>query len=409
MTVQGAMFERRTGNRLSSRSAEAVSLYQAAIDLILGSESGAAEALDRALELDGEFALAAAARYFVAQDVGEPGADVFRELAERSVKRATKWEREHVEILIGLIDRFQATRERAHAYIESSPADLLVVSKLAGNLFFYGGSTKLETVLNIFESVEAALKDDWALLARLGFAASEAGQRERGRKLIERALDMRPQALYSIHALAHLLHDEGAAEESAQLLQDWLGRYGDGAREGQMYGHVQWHLALSEWQAGERDAAMQRYLTYCAPATTTCGPVLTLADCGGFLLRDYLKSGQANPLTPDVVRQIEQVWSMIGHPFIALHVAGLYASAGDAAALEQCQDVISAKPEGADRDLALALVSALRDYVGADYPRAAKTLSGLSRAARISIGGSHVERILVELLEQRCNEYAITG
>ncbi len=403
------MFDRRTGNRLTCQSPEAVELYQTALDLILGSESGAAEALDQALALDGSFALAAAARYFVAQDVGEPGAEVYRERAKLALQDATDWEHEHVEVLIGLIDNFQATQARALDHIATSPADLLVVSKLAGNLFFYGGATKLETVLAIFESVEAALKDDWALLARLGFAASEAGQRKRGRELIERALAIRPQALYSIHALAHLLHDEGEAEESAQLLHDWLAVHGAGAREGQMYGHVQWHLALSEWQMGQRAAAIQRYLTYCAPDTTTCGPVLTLADCGGFLLRDYLKSGQANPLRPDVLRHIEQVWSMIGHPFIALHVAGLYASAGDVAGLDGCKDEISAKPEGSNRDLSLALVSALHDYVETHYQRAAQTLSTLSKGARISIGGSNVERILVDLLETRCQALAATG
>ncbi len=398
------MLEARTGKKLTCQSVQAVDLYQTAIDLILGSESGAAEALDQALELDNDFALAAAARYFVAQDVGESGAEAYRERAEQSVLNATEWEREHVEVLIGLIERFQDTQARALDYIKTSPADLLVVSKLAGNLFFYGGSTKLKTVLNIFESVEGALEDDWALLARLGFAASEAGQRKRGRQFIERALAMRPQALYSVHALAHLLHDEGAAEESAQLLHDWLAMHGAGARKGQMYGHVQWHLALSEWQTGEREAAIQRYLAYCSPETTTCGPVLALADCGGFLLRDYLKSGQTSPLRPDVIRHIDQVWTMVGHPFIALHVAGLYASAGDGAGLERCRAAVCATPEGANRDLALALVSALQDYVAANYQRAAQTLSALSTGTRISIGGSNVERILVELLEKRCQE-----
>ncbi len=396
------MFEARTGNRLSCNSSQAANLYQTAIDLILGSESGAAGKLDRALELDRNFALAAAARYFVAQDVGEPDGEVYRELAQQAALGATEWEREHVEILIGLIDSFQATLDRAQDYIKTSPADLLVVSKLAGNLFFYGGPAKLETVLEIFESVEDALEDDWALLARLGFAVSEAGQRLRGRTLIERALEIRPQALYSIHALAHLLHDDGAAEESARLLQNWLARHEAGACQGQMYGHVQWHLALSEWQTGARDAAMQRYLTYCSPETTTCGPVLALADCGGFLLREYLSTGQAVPLRPEVIGHIERVWSMIGHPFIALHVAGLYAAAGDVAALEHCAETIAATPEGHNRNLSLALVSALSDCVKGKYLAAVETLSALSSGTRISIGGSHVERILVELLEQRC-------
>ena len=249
------MFETRTGNTLSSSSSEAAGLYQEAVDLILGSESGAAETLDRALELDNDFALAAAARYYVAQDVGDPDSLAFRELAERAALHATDWEREHIGVLIGLIDLPDATLAKALAYLDSTPNDLLVISQLTGNLFFYGGPNKLDAVLNVLESVEPALGDDWAYLARLGFAASEAGQRKRGRELIERSLEIRPQALYSIHGLAHVLHDDGVAAESAKLLQDWLSVHESGAREGQMYGHVQWHLALAEWRLHQRRMA----------------------------------------------------------------------------------------------------------------------------------------------------------
>ena len=159
-----------------------------------------------------------------------------------------------------MIDLPDTTLAKAHAYISSTPNDLLVISQLTGNLFFYGGPNKLGAVLNVFESVEQALGNDWAYLARQGFAASEAGQRKRGREPIERALVIRPQALRSIHGLAHVLHDDGAAEESAKLLQNWLSVHDSGAREGQMHGHVQWHLALAEWPTGDREAAMQRYL-----------------------------------------------------------------------------------------------------------------------------------------------------
>ena len=396
------MFETRTGNRLTSESSEAADLYQEAVDLILGSESGASETLDKALQLDKDFALAAAARYYVAKDVGEPDAEVYRELAEQASLNATGWEREHIDVLIGMIDQPDATRAKALAYIETTPADLLVISQIAGNLLFYGGPKKLDAVLNVLESVEEALGNDWAFLARLGFAASEAGQRKRGRELIERALDIRPQALYSIHALAHMLHDDGAAEESAKLLQDWLEVHGSGAREGQMYGHVQWHLALAEWQIGDRDAAMQRYLEFCAPETTTCGPILTLADCGGFLLRDYLQSGQTSPLGNDVLKHIERVWGMIGHPFIALHVAGLFATAGDTDGLKRCEETIAGKPSGVNRDVSLALVSALSDFVTANYQRSTQTLATITPGARVGIGGSNVERILVDLIETSC-------
>jgi len=147
---------------------------------------------------------------------------------------------------------------------------------------------------------------------------------------------------------------------------------------------------------------MQRYLAFCAPQTTTCGPILTLADCGGFLLRDYLKSGQTSPLGTDVLEHIERVWGMMGHPFVALHVAGLYASAGDLGGLKRCEETIAGKAAGVGREVSLALVSALSDFVTGDYSRAARTLATLSPGARIGIGGSNVERILVDLLEARC-------
>lgn len=400
------MLDTRTGNPLSSESPEATRLYQDAIDLILGSESGAAEALDRALELDKNFAMAAAARYFVAKDIGDSEASRYRELAEKTASNATDWERDHIAVLTGLIDEPGATRARALAYIDSSPADLLVISQLAGAMFFFDGPQKLENVLNLLESVEHALGDDWAFLARLGFAASEAGQRKRGRALIERALAMRPQALYAIHGLAHVLHDDGAAEESAAIIRAWLKAHEGGARNGQMYGHVQWHLALSEFQIGDRDSAVERYLEYCAPETTTCGPVLTLADCGGFLLRDYLQTGQISALGDDVLKHIERVWGMMGHPFVALHVAGLYASAGDLEGLKRCEKTLSEKPDGANRDVGLALVSSLADFARGHCSQAVQTLASLSPGARIGIGGSNVERILVDLLETRAKELA---
>ncbi len=398
------MIEPRTGNLLSTRSMDAANDYILAIDRILGSETGAAQALDKALALDSGFAMAAVARYFIAQDTGELNAEHHRTLALQSMNDAPEWERQHVEMMVGLIDEPFAWREKAFDYIRLHPTDLLVASKLAGNLFFYDGPKKLDTVLNVFETIEPALKDDWALLARLGFAASEAGQLSRGRELLERALALRPQSLYSIHGLAHLLHDAGEAQESARVLKQWLTDFESDAREGQLYGHVQWHLALSEFQLGERDAAISRYHTYCAPQTTTCGPLLTLADCGGFLLRDYLQTGIARPLSQDVKNHIDKFWGMIGHPFIALHVAGLFASAEDHVSLSRCHEEIMALPQTTNRDVSFSLVSACRCIAHGHFDNASSSLSTLSKATRIGIGGSNVERILVDLLEARCNQ-----
>lgn len=400
------MIHARTSQSLSTSSAEAAEQYQLAVDRILGSETGAAEALDRALSLDSNFALALAARYMLAKDAKSTGADVFKERALTAAEGASPWEREHILALFALLEDPYSNLAATEAYIAGHTSDLLVISQLCGYLIFYGGARKLERVLGIMESVDPSLHDDWACLARLGFAASEAGDRNRGRVLVERALRQRPQAPYVIHGYAHVLHDQGKPEESLDLLGNWLTEHRRSAEGGAMYGHVQWHLALAEWQLGLVEQAWQRYERYCAPETTRCGPVLTLADCGGFLLREYLRTGTTRPVSAAVSALSERFSSMLSHPFIALHLAGIQASAGDVAALEQTRATIATKQPTDQTRLSLCLVDAVGQFARGRYAEVAESLKSVSADQRVSVGGSRVERMLIDLLEARAVELA---
>lgn len=400
------MIDARTGRPVTTDRPEAAERYELAVDRILGSEAGAAEALDQALALDSNFALALAARYMLAKDAKSADADFFKERALLAARAGLPWERAHVSVLFALLEDPYTNLAATEAYIAANPGDLLVISQLCGYLIFYGGARKLERVLNIMESVDPSLHDDWACLARLGFAASEAGDQNRGRVLVERALQQRPQSPYVIHSYAHVLHDQGEPEESLELLGNWLCEHRPSAEGGAMYGHVQWHLALAEWQLGLTEQAWQRYERYCAPETTGCGPVLTLADCGGFLLREYLRTGATRPVSSAVSALCERFNSMLSQPFIALHLAGIQASAGDIAALEQSKAVIAAKEPSDQTRLALRLVDAVSQFARGQYAKAADTLKLVSADQRIGVGGSRVERILIDLLEARTVELA---
>jgi len=398
------MIDARRGRSITTASPEAAEQYQLAVDRILGSETGAAEALDRALVLDSNLALALAARCMLAKDARSADADLFKERALVASEAALPWERAHILALFGLLEDPYTNLAATEAYIAGNPSDLLVISQLCGYLIFYGGARKLERVLTIMESVDPSLRDDWACLARLGFAASEAGDRNRGRALVERALRQRPQAPYVIHGYAHVLHDQGKPAESLDLLGSWLNEHRRSAEGGAMYGHVQWHLALAEWQSGLAEQAWQRYERYCAPEATRCGPVLTLADCGGFLLREYLRTGRACPVSAAVSELSERFSSMLSHPFIALHVGGIQASAGDLPSLEQSRAAIAAKEPSDQTRLSLCLVDALGDFAKGQYADVAERLQSVSADQRISVGGSRVERMLIDLLEARAAE-----
>jgi hypothetical protein len=400
------MIDARTGRSLSTDSPGAADQYQLAVDRILGSETGAGQALDHALALDSSFALALAARYMLAKDGKSADADRFKERALRAADAALPWERAHISALFGLLEDPYTNLAATETYIAANPGDLLVISQLCGYLIFYGGARKLERVLGIMESVDPRLHDDWAFLARLGFAASEAGDRHRGRLLVQRALLRRPQSLYVIHSYAHVLHDQGKPAESLDLLGNWLNECGRSAEGGAMYGHVQWHLALAEWQSGLTGQAWRRYERYCAPETTSCGPMLTLADCGGFLLREYLRTGTARPVSAAVSSLFESFSSMLSHPFIALHLAGIQASADDLAGLERSRAAIAARDSSDQTRLSLKLVGALGDFAKGHYADAADTLKSVQADQRIAVGGSYVERALIDLLEVRALELA---
>ena len=400
------MIDARTGRPLTASSPEAAGQYQLAVDRILGSETGAAEALDQALALDRDLPLALVARYMLAKDAKSADADAFKARALAAAEAALPWERAHIRTLLTLLEDPYAKLAATEAYLADNPADLLVVSQLCGYLIFYGGARKLEHVLRIMESVDPRLQDDWACLARLGFAASEAGDRDRGRALVERALRQRPQAPYVIHSYAHVLHDHGKPEESLSLLGEWLDEHRASAEGGAMFGHVQWHLALAEWQLGLAEQAWRRYDQYAAPESSRCGPVLTLADCGGFLLREYLRTGTTRPVSAAVSALSERFSSMLSHPFIALHLAGIQASAGDLAALEHSRAAIAAKEPSDQTRLSLRLVDAIAQFARGQYAAAAAALRSVSAAQRVSVGGSRVERMLIDLLEARALELA---
>jgi hypothetical protein len=134
--------------------------------------------------------------------------------------------------------------------------------------------------------------------------------------------------------------------------------------------------------------------------------VLTLADCGGFLLREYLRSGTPRPVSAAVTALSSRFGSMISHPFVALHLAGIQASAGDLAGLEKTRAAIEAAEQDDQARLALRLVEAVIQFAGGRYADAADALKDVSAAQRIGVGGSRVERMLIDLLEARATELA---
>jgi hypothetical protein len=123
-------------------------------------------------------------------------------------------------------------------------------------------------------------------------------------------------------------------------------------------------------------------------------------------LREYLRTGSTRPISAAVSALFERFGSTLWHPFIALHLAGIQASAGDLAALERCRAAIVDKEATEQTRLSLRLVDAVRHFAKGQYADAVATLQLVSAGQRIGVGGSYVERVLIDLLEARAVELA---
>src|SRR5262249_29477629 len=127
-----ATSEDRYGLPLGSRSPRAVEDYVTAVDALLSANVGAEEALDRALAVDPDFALAHAARARAFQMRGE--AAEARSAAARASelgRRASPRERSHVEavsLALGpdLPRALEAAREHLHQVPRHRPRPSLV-------------------------------------------------------------------------------------------------------------------------------------------------------------------------------------------------------------------------------------------------------------------------------------------
>lgn len=349
---------------LTTTSGRAAELYRDAEARMTAAESGSQPLIDEALAADPDFAL------------------------------VTPWERSHIATLAELA---KGDASLAAEHIAKHPRDMLVLSRWLGYLIFHGGAGKRRQVLDAVRSVEESYGDDWALQARLGFALGEAGEPEEGEKAIRVALAQRPGSPFVMHAMAHVLYEQGTVDASAELLREWLG---DHPGSGSLHGHLHWHLALNEMHQGSTEAALERYERFAAPPTTTCGPGLTLADAGGMLFRMYLAGERASLPDAGVRELLAELTDGAGSPFVAFHGAVALTALGDREGLKAWIAKARDAAEGPSGALTEVLVGAVWSFVEGEPQQTAELLATLGSEDREAIGGSNLERELVELLEQ---------
>jgi tetratricopeptide (TPR) repeat protein len=330
------MLADRYGLGVSTASAGARDAYVQACDLLLDPYPSAAAAFDRAIAADPGFALAHVGKAPWLLMNGNPvGAKACVAAAEAVAAGVSAREASHIAFFKLLVaGEAEAALAAARAHLDAWPRDAMVLSTTATPNGLIGSSGRVgqkQEQVALMDALATHYGDDWWFAGHHGLALVEVGERDAARPIIARSLAQNPHNSYSAHAQAHLCYEDGDAKAGCDFLYAWLATY---PRDAFFHGHLSWHLALGELEAGNADAAL-RLFTECVAPEVHSGPArMRVTDGVSFLWRYELAGGVLDAAHWRVLHDFAR--RMLPHAGMALadmHTVLAEAVVGDAAML----------------------------------------------------------------------------
>jgi Tfp pilus assembly protein PilF len=397
------------GLPLSTASPAARDAYTQGCEAKLTAHPGAIEALDRAIEADPAFALAHAARAHALLERGDaPSAHEAMAAANALAAGLPAREASHVAYFALLVaGDTEAALAALPTHLDAWPRDVLVLATTAftnGLIGSSGRAGQKRRLLDLLDQLAPHYgEDDWWFAAHHGMALSENGRHAAARPKIERSLTQNPANPWAAHARAHLAYEEGEPAAASAFLTSWLTTY---PRDGALYSHLSWHLALAHLAAGDATAACRLYRDAFAPGVHTGPPRGKLNDAVSFLWRSELV-GQPRDATAWRATQAfaAAAFPRAGAAFSDMHVALALAVAGDEAALTARSgqiDALARERRYPSGPLVPAVSRGFAAFERRDFAAAIDALEPIAGELE-RIGGSHAQLDLVRFtLAQAC-------
>ena len=281
------MLTDRYGLPLSTASSAARDAYVEGCEAKLTMYPGALEAFDRAIAADPGFALPHTARAHVLVERGDVAAARASMAAANSCAAGlSAREASHIAFFDFLsAGDGEAALSALFAHLNSWPRDALALGTTAFTNGLIGNSGRAgqkRTLLDLLDRLAPSYGDDWWFTAHHGMALSENGQRDAARPKIARSLAQNPYNPWAAHARAHLCYEEGDANAARAFLASWLTTY---PRNGLLYSHLSWHLALGDLEAGDAAATFRLFREAFSPDVHSGPPGGKVNDPVSFLWR----------------------------------------------------------------------------------------------------------------------------
>ncbi len=386
--------------RLSTTSSSARDAYVQGCAAKLTMYPGAIEAFGRAIAADPAFAVPHAAKAHALLERGDAAAAREAMAAANSLAAGLPArEASHIAFFTLLVaGDAEAALAALPGHLEAWPRDALVLGTTAftnGLIGSSGRAGQKRTLLALLDRLAPHYGDDWWFTAHHGMALSENGQHEAARPKINRSLAQNPANPWAAHARAHLSYEEGDPSAARAFLASWLTAY---PRNGALYSHLSWHLALAHLEAGDAAAASRLFRDTFAPEVHSGPPRGKLNDGVSFLWRWELAG---HPRDTDAWRTMHNFataeFPRAGAAFSDMHVALALAVARDDAALAaRARQIDALAREGRypSGPCVPAVSRAFAAFERRDFPAVIDALEPIADELE-RIGGSHAQLDLV--------------
>jgi len=396
------MLADRYGNALSTASTAARDAYVAGYDLLFLPWPGISEAFAAATREDPGFALAylgtAQACLMKGDVAGMQAALAAAKSAGRGLGGREASHLAFFELL--LTGQSAAALEAAHKHLAAWPRDAAVMNHYGSIIGLISASGRPGVKRMQEEALDALAPhygDDGWFAAHRAMALGEMGRLREARDLAEHALKVEPRSAWAAHSRAHIAYEDNEPDGARPFLAAFLDA---SPREGALWGHLAWHLAIAELHAGNHDEAKRRFEAAVAPEVHTGAARTKAYDTVQFLWRWELAGHPRDPQRWETLARFAHAWlPRAGQSFPDMHVALADAVAGEDAALEtrlaQMDELERAGryPAGG---IVQAIARGLASYARGDRAGAVAQLTPLLSELERTGAGSRAQLDLVE-------------
>ncbi|MFO1068576.1 MAG: tetratricopeptide repeat protein [Geminicoccaceae bacterium] len=288
--------------------------------------------------------------------------------------------------------------DRLDQALRAAPRDLVALFFAhQGDFFTAGTAALLARPQRSLADWPADLPGHSAVTGMLAFGLEENGRFAEAEAAGRAAVAAAPDDGYALHAVAHVLEEQGRAEDG----QRWYAEHAASWQEGSFFTvHNAWHLALYHIEVEDPDGALAVYDRFVRPGDGAI--VLNLCDAAALLWRLMLAGADTGGRMPEVARRLVPHAADARHAFNDVHAMLAFAATGEAEAADRLVATLGAAAGGSYRRAAmtrrggLPIALAMRAFAEGRHGEAFDRLAA-AEPDWPQMGGSHAQRDLLPL------------